>query len=202
MRLVLKTLLSATILAAVPAQAAVTINFDTVTAGSTVDQFYNGGTDSLGGSGPNYGVSFTSGDWVILGGYGETSPPQFAYNFSGNGGFDVASGFTTQFSFTAGAFTSSAVSIYDGVGGTGTLLAQITGITDSPFAFGAHSVNFAGTARSVIVTAGSAQFAWDDVTLGALGVPEPASWALTIGGFGLMGATMRRRRAQMRVTYA
>ncbi|NNM77638.1 PEPxxWA-CTERM sorting domain-containing protein [Sphingomonas sp. ID1715] len=27
----------------------------------------------------------------------------------------------------------------------------------------------------------------------ALGVPEPASWALMIGGFGLMGAAMRRR---------
>jgi hypothetical protein len=27
------------------------------------------------------------------------------------------------------------------------------------------------------------------------GVPEPASWAMLIGGFGLTGATMRRRRA-------
>ena len=27
------------------------------------------------------------------------------------------------------------------------------------------------------------------------GVPEPASWALMIGGFGLVGASMRRRRA-------
>ena len=26
------------------------------------------------------------------------------------------------------------------------------------------------------------------------GVPEPASWALMIGGFGLVGASMRRRR--------
>ena len=26
------------------------------------------------------------------------------------------------------------------------------------------------------------------------GVPEPASWALMIGGFGLAGATLRRRR--------
>ncbi len=27
-----------------------------------------------------------------------------------------------------------------------------------------------------------------------LGVPEPASWAMMLGGFGLIGATMRRRR--------
>jgi hypothetical protein len=29
-----------------------------------------------------------------------------------------------------------------------------------------------------------------------LGVPEPSSWALMIGGFGLAGASLRRRRAQ------
>ena len=31
--------------------------------------------------------------------------------------------------------------------------------------------------------------------LGATAVPEPAAWALMIGGFGLAGATLRRRRA-------
>ncbi|CAM3031290.1 PEP-CTERM sorting domain-containing protein [Sphingomonas antarctica] len=38
------------------------------------------------------------------------------------------------------------------------------------------------------------------VTPGA--VPEPASWALMLGGFGLMGAGVRRRRPQVTVTYA
>jgi PEP-CTERM motif len=33
------------------------------------------------------------------------------------------------------------------------------------------------------------------------GVPEPASWALMIAGFGLVGAAMRRRAA-VQVTYA
>lgn len=32
---------------------------------------------------------------------------------------------------------------------------------------------------------------------GIAGVPEPASWALLITGFGMTGATMRRRRARM-----
>jgi hypothetical protein len=36
---------------------------------------------------------------------------------------------------------------------------------------------------------------------GAGGVPEPASWAMMLAGFGLTGAAMRRR-AQVRVTYA
>ena len=41
-------------------------------------------------------------------------------------------------------------------------------------------------------------FALDDIDFGTLrpgGVPEPTSWALMIGGIGLAGATLRRRRA-------
>ena len=34
------------------------------------------------------------------------------------------------------------------------------------------------------------------------GVPEPAAWALMLGGFGLVGASMRRRRVRATVTYA
>lgn len=33
-------------------------------------------------------------------------------------------------------------------------------------------------------------------------VPEPATWAMMIGGFGMVGAAMRRRKAQVRVAYA
>jgi hypothetical protein len=33
-------------------------------------------------------------------------------------------------------------------------------------------------------------------------VPEPASWAMMIGGFGLVGSVMRYRRRRMKVTYA
>ena len=45
-----------------------------------------------------------------------------------------------------------------------------------------------------ISQAGSFQI--DNLTIGASGVvPEPASWAMLIAGFGLVGATARRRRA-------
>ena len=37
-------------------------------------------------------------------------------------------------------------------------------------------------------------FSLDNVSL-TDNVPEPATWALLVGGFGLVGATMRRRRA-------
>jgi hypothetical protein len=38
-------------------------------------------------------------------------------------------------------------------------------------------------------------FEFDDIATGA--VPEPATWALLIAGFGLVGAAARRRRAQL-----
>ena len=44
----------------------------------------------------------------------------------------------------------------------------------------------------------SEAFAIDDLAIGLAdvmpGVPEPASWAMFIAGFGLTGAAMRRRR--------
>lgn len=36
----------------------------------------------------------------------------------------------------------------------------------------------------------------------AAAVPEPASWAMLIGGVGITGGTMRRRRQSARVTFA
>jgi hypothetical protein len=41
-----------------------------------------------------------------------------------------------------------------------------------------------------------------DVQLGVAGVPEPASWAMLIAGFGLVGATMRRRSGRVARTLA
>jgi hypothetical protein len=40
------------------------------------------------------------------------------------------------------------------------------------------------------------------VPLAAVGVPEPASWALLIGGFGMVGFAARRRQQTVRVAYA
>jgi hypothetical protein len=58
-----------------------------------------------------------------------------------------------------------------------------------------HGVlKFAGTFTSISFT-DTDEF-WHGLTVGTTGaVPEPASWAMLIAGFGLTGAAMRRRRA-------
>ena len=61
------------------------------------------------------------------------------------------------------------------------------------------SFTFKGTGADVIdlkaTVEGNGGVFFDRVSVTG-GVPEPASWALMIAGFGLTGATLRRRRAQ------
>ena len=45
-----------------------------------------------------------------------------------------------------------------------------------------------------------AYFALDNISLSA--VPEPATWAMMIGGFGMVGGAMRRRRSSATVSYS
>ena len=53
-----------------------------------------------------------------------------------------------------------------------------------------------GTQNSAYVGIGGGPiFALDNLTLDRGAVPEPAAWALMLGGFGVTGAAMRRRRA-------
>jgi len=63
---------------------------------------------------------------------------------------------------------------------------------------GAHSFKFvyfqqSGGANLVYSTSGPAAVSYQS------SVPEPASWAMMIGGFGLIGAALRRQRTSMRL---
>lgn len=74
---------------------------------------------------------------------------------------------------------------------------QLTSFSaSSGFLAGLNTLTFTvtdGGAPSALLVSGLA---------GTASVPEPAAWALMLGGFGLAGAAMRRRRAAVRVTYA
>jgi hypothetical protein len=95
-----------------------------------------------------------------------------------------ASNFLMTFtSSTAGLFNSAAFSS-NGFGGTFL-------VTGNTLTFSEPAVTSAGTRTSVITFAGAT---------GA--VPEPATWAMMLLGFGAMGATLRRRSQQVRVRYA
>ncbi|WP_293679014.1 PEPxxWA-CTERM sorting domain-containing protein [uncultured Phenylobacterium sp.] len=53
---------------------------------------------------------------------------------------------------------------------------------------------FSGVTRLVISSTDFGGVLYDDFTFTPNAVPEPSTWALMIGGFGLAGAALRRRR--------
>jgi hypothetical protein len=216
---------AAFILTSGSASAAVVLDFEGVNATypsgyAQVSGFYNGGTSGDGTSGTNYGIEFTSNALAIC----LNSETVFCSNTSRGGlapGSDkgalfwiddasatymnVAAGFDTGFSFYYTApYYGGSVSVYDGLNGTGTLLATLDlgltastcsgayGATYCPFV--ASGIAFAGVAKSVSFAGTANYIVFDDVTFGSItpGVPEPTTYALF--GLGLAGLAYARRR--------
>ncbi|SRR5260370_29643595 len=209
--------LAPAIFCAVPAKAQV-LNFDGI-AGClvSVGNYYNGGTAGDGsGPGPNLGVVFSSsattiqdffagGDAACLSNVGNMpSPPMGLFFLSGSGTMDVATGFTTGFSFFYSAQSASAfsISVWSGLDGTGTVLALLplptndnSCITTPTFCnWDPIGVTFSGTAESVVFFGGIAIF--DDITLNSSTpgtTPEPGTLVqMGSGLIGLVGALRRK----------
>lgn len=210
-RFALSALVAGAALAASPAFAQ-TFTLDFEGAAGFVEpilEFYNGGTNSLGQSGPNLGVSFTDGAVALsndaLGPYyaGAPSPITVMYAFDSTAIMNVAAGFVggLTFEYSSAMAVLDAVKIYSGLNATGTLLASASLFGNAGIActgpafcrFDLTSVQFAGVAQSVSFGGGTPNVLFDDITITA--VPEPGTVALLAAGLGVLGLLARRRRA-------
>lgn len=209
-------LLSAPLALAAPgvaSAAVVTLDFEGVGDLAQVLEFYNGGTDSQGNSGTNYGVSFGENALGVIdadaGGSGnignEPTPSTALFFLTGSAVLNYSAGFTTGFSFWYSTVSfAGIVNVWDGLNATGNLLGTINlaalgaGPGDPNGAFSnwaIGSLGFAGTALSIDFGGTVNQVAYDNITFGSENpnpTPEPGTLALL--GFGLAGLGVARRR--------
>jgi PEP-CTERM motif len=153
------------------------------------------------------GVVFTPDTLALqndeLGPYFSNAPSPIGVMFAAgpDATMNVEMGFkdSISFSYSSTALVISAVNVYSGLDGTGTLLASFNlvanaqlGCSDSPYCrFDSVSSTFGGIARSVTFGASTGAAAFDNVAITA--VPEPASAVLmALGVAGLLVARQRR----------
>ncbi|MEO9468311.1 PEPxxWA-CTERM sorting domain-containing protein [Parasphingorhabdus sp.] len=201
--------------ASAPAAAVVTLDFEGIGDNNPVGNFYA----------PEYVFSDATLALVDAdaGGNGNfanepTSDTVMFFLDANNAVLDVTNGFDTGFSFFYTSSTAATVSVWSGLGATGSLLGSIdltaqhtdncVGDPNGTFCnWDAIGIDFAGTAFSIDF-GGTANFtAYDNITFGSAtpggAVPEPATWAFMIFGFGAIGGAMRRqRKANVKVSYA
>jgi len=191
------------------ANSTVTLDFEGA-AGyvNSIGEFYNGGTDSLGQSGPNVGVSFTESAVALSNDdffqYYSNAPTAgtVMFAFDSSAVMNVAQGFVggLTFYYSASQGVLDAVNIYSGLNGTGTLLASASLFgnsqvgCDTPYCrFDLTSVKFAGLAKSVSFGGDAPNVAFDNITITA--VPEPSSTLLLAAGLVAVVVAKRRRDA-------
>lgn len=200
------------------ANAVVTsLTFEGLQNNEQILDFYNGGTGSLGSSGPNLGVGFGSTALALIdtdaGGSGnfanEPSPDTVAFWLTGTSlVMNVAAGFQDGFSFFYTSSTAATVDVFDGLNATGNLLGSInlaaqhtanncTGDPTGVFCnWDPIGVAFAGTALSVDFSGTANQTGYDNVTFGSEtpAIPVPAAvWLFGSGLIGLIGIARRKK---------
>jgi hypothetical protein len=172
-------------------------------------QFYNGGDTFRGiGPGPNLGITFglLAREFKSSSLVGTYTPPGFMELYSdqareGEGistHMDVSGGFVGTVNFDYAAIDAGGrLRVYSGLGGTGSVLADlmlpVTSPITGPGTFVADSVSFTGIGFSMVFDGGNKQLAFDDFSL-ISAVPEPPSWALLAIGGVICSAVLRAPR--------
>ncbi len=191
------------------ANAPVLLDFETPTSFASIAEYYNGGMDSAGATGPALGVSFGLDALTVRNDDG--AGPYFSNAPSPVGALapvgaaatmNVAAGFVDSISFhySATQFVAQGVNVYAGLDATGDLLASFNlvgnaqrGCSDTPFCrFDLLSSSFAGVARSVTFGTAAGLAGFDNISITA--VPEPETYAMMMAGLLALGFMVRRRQ--------
>jgi hypothetical protein len=200
--------------AVAPVSAATVLTFEGIGDLQPVGDYYNGG------AGGDLGITMSANSLAIVDGDaggsgnfgGEPSPSTVLFFLQGQAAImNVLNGFDTGFSFFYSAInTPGSLQVFDGLDGTGSLLASLdlplTPFSGAPDPSGQYSpfvpigVAFDGIARSIAFAGVGDRIAFDDVTFGSVtpgpqAVPLPGSLILLAAG-GLGVAAVRRRRGQ------
>lgn len=181
------------------------IDDDTFNLPFTISNTSTAGEKVLG-----FGISLIApfGFDTANGGFGIDNSTAFAPQ----GGSGVTTGYTGPAAFADGspsiAFTFNNFDVgesfvwlidVDGPNQVTVLGNELIGSTGyADFSNGLRGV---GVFEVVVGNADAAQFVIKTLTPSP-GVPEPAAWAMMLGGFGIVGAAMRRRKLSTSVTYA
>ncbi|MGB0948427.1 MAG: PEP-CTERM sorting domain-containing protein [Pseudoalteromonas marina] len=192
----------------------ITLDFEGAGNMASLNEFYNGGTDSQGNSGVDYGISFGSNALSCLdsdaGGScniaNEPTPDTVMFFTSGSAVLNYTSGFDTGFSFFYSSSSVVLINVYSGIDLTGILLGSISLASNSSDndcvgdPTGAYcnwdvgALNFLGTAYSIDFGGSVNNVGFDNITLGSTNpnttVPEPSSIVLFMVAF--LGFVSRR----------
>jgi choice-of-anchor C domain-containing protein len=207
----LATCFAALLVAVLPvaaADASVVINGSFEQGPASVGRFSTFGA----GSAAITGWTVTQGSVDLIGSYWNHSDGARSLDLNGNQAGTIAQMIPTiagkryavSFDFSSNPDRSYAKSMLVGFGSQTPVAVNFTGPVSRQLQWRTVTLDFVANAPTTLLsfrstTAGPSGIALDNVSANV--VPEPASWAMMIAGFGLVGAMMRRRPAGMpRVT--